>query len=177
MNTPAQSSDGQTKIRNAEFIVPTNVMRQKLGVGGIDKEVLKQADNFLKQHPVDFIPIGSGLLNALTQGVESARNDGLDKEPSIEIILYPAAQLKAHGAMFHFPLVTKIADILVNFLETVEAPNKEVFEIIDAHKTALAYVLNNNLKDETCAHGRALQNTLQEACKRYYKLRKAPVEA
>jgi hypothetical protein len=167
----------QKRIRNADFVKPPNALKQKLGVGGLDPAVIEKAEKFIAEHTVDFGMLGAQLVQALGDGMSTAKEGGLPQEPAIEVILYPAAQLKAQGTMFHFPLVTRIAEILVSFLESVEATNDDVFEIVEAHKSALTYVLSNNLRDETSAHGRALQNTLQEACRRYYRSRRMMNEA
>ncbi len=151
-------------------------MKQKLGVGGLDEATIAKADKFIAEHAVDFGPLGAQLIQALDDGVSTAKEGRLAEEPAIENILYHAAQLKAQGTMFHYPLVTRIAEILVSFLETVEATNDDVFDIVEAHKSAITYVLSNNLKDETSAHGRALKNTLQEACRRYYRSRQMTSE-
>ena len=80
-------------------------------------------------------------------------------------MIYPAAQFKAQGSMFGFPLASDISDILINFLETITTPpDEDVLDIITAHKMAISVVINSGIngKDlppqgeatETLADGR-----------------------
>ncbi len=97
---------------------------------------------------------------------------GVDSETGIELMLYPAAQLKAQGAMFRYPFITRIADILVTFLETVQVIDSDVFKIVEAHKDGFFHVMINNIHDDGGEYGVKLQQELLAACSRYYKTRK-----
>ena len=161
----------QKKIRTASLLTPPNIMRQKMGSGGVDTRALVMAQSFLESNTVNFKPIGIALVFALDEGLRNSKNGGVEGEAALEVMLYPAAQLKAQGAMFHYHLVTRIADILVTFLETVEGVDNDVFEIVEAHQTAFLYILGNNISGHGGAHEKTLQGSLLDACGRYYKTR------
>lgn len=161
----------QKKLRDAKFVTPPNVMKQKMGSGGIDTNALAMAQKSLKSNTVNFKPIGIALVNALDEGLQNSKTGNVSSEAAIEFMLYPSVQLKAQGDLFHYPLVTRIADILVNFLETVEGTDKDVFEIVESHITAITFVLMNNITDDGGAHGKELRESLIDVCDRYYKTR------
>ena len=162
----------QKKVRVAEFITPPNILKQKMGAGGIDTSALAMAESYLEHNKVDFRDIGISLVYALHEGLQNSKQVGVDSETGIELMLYPAAQLKAQGAMFHYPFLTRIADILVTFLETVEVIDSDVYKIVEAHKDGFLHILINNITDHGGEYGKTLQQELLAACGRYYKTRK-----
>lgn len=163
----------QKKIRRAEYITPPNVIKRKVGSGGIDPEIIVKAQQNLEENTVDFKPIATELIAALDKGLQDTTNGAIKGEAAIEAMLYPAMQLKAQGAMFHFPLVSEISDILVSFLETVTIPPSEsALEIVDAHKLAIGVVISSNMTGRPTMQGQELKTSLMEACIRYYKTQK-----
>lgn len=164
----------QKKIRRAEYITPPNAIKRKVGSGGLAHEVIEQAQQKLEENTVDFKPIAADLLNALDIGLQNTINGAIKGEPAVEAMLYPAMQLKAQGAMFHFPLVSEISDILVSFLETVTIPPSDAaLEIVDAHKLAIGVVISSNMTGRGNPQGQELKTSLMDACIRYYKTQKA----
>jgi hypothetical protein len=160
----------QPKLRHAEFINPPNILKKKVGSGGIDAAVLVKAQKVIDTNKTDFKPIAIELLEILDKGIEHAGSGSLKGEAAIEAMLYPAAQLKAQGAMFRFPLVSDVSDILVSFLETITVPpSPEVLEIVTAHKMAISVIISNDIASEMHPHGKELKTSLLDACARYYK--------
>lgn len=159
------------KVRKAELIMPPNEIKEKVGSGGLDETVLIKAQDMLANNTVDFAPIGATLLEALANALEKARTGQTTGEAAIEAIIYPAMQLKAQGAMFHYALVTEISDILVNFLETVTNTDKDVLEIVNAHRLAIGAAVSGKVKSDGGASGAALRDALMDACNRYYRSR------
>jgi hypothetical protein len=121
----------QKPRRNAEFIKPPNMLKTKVGSGGLSDDILNKAENLLENNTVDFQPLAEMYLAGLMKGIELAKesdpND--DQEYVISRMLYPGMQLKANGGMFHYPLVTRIADKLIQFLEVIERVDIEVVEL------------------------------------------------
>ena len=48
--------------------------------------------------------------------------------------------------MFHYELVSMIADVLLDFLETVQTINPDVLEIIKAHNEIILMALSRRMK-------------------------------
>lgn len=157
--------------------MPPNILKQKMGSGGIAPELLVKAQETIENNTIDFRPIATELVQQLKAAVENAGNGAATGEPAIEAMIYPAMQLKAQGAMFHFPLITEISDILVNFLETITGIDKDVLEIVIAHKMAIGVAISNDMKGNAGAKGKALRDSLLAACLRYYKAKEIPKTA
>ena len=161
----------QKKIRKAELISPPNKLKEKVGSGGIDEGVLFKAQALLENNTIDFSPIAALLVDVLNEAITDAKNGSATGEPAIEAMIYPAMQLKAQGTMFHYPLITDISNILVNFLETVTNADKDVLDIVVAHKMSINAVLASKIKGDGGKIGKELRDALMDACNRFYKTR------
>jgi hypothetical protein len=163
--------ENQKKMRRAELITPPNTLKEKVGSGGLDENVINKAQALLESNNVDFAPIAGMLMDVLNEAIQSAKSGALKGEPAIEALIYPAMQLKAQGGMFHYPLVTEISNILVNFLETVTDLDKDVIDIIVAHKMTINAVVAGKIQGDGGTTGRELRNALMDACNRFYRSR------
>lgn len=161
----------QTPRRKAEFIRPPNVLKEKIGSGGLSETILEKAQKLLEDNTQDFQPLGMLYLESLDRGIEHAKEAGSpgDTESAIARMLYPAMQLKANGGMFRYPLVTQIADRLVQFLEVLDGPDIEALEIIMAFHTSLRAVIHGRIAGDGGADGRELVSALDLACTRYFE--------
>ncbi|HQX28047.1 MAG TPA: hypothetical protein PKX38_08955 [Alphaproteobacteria bacterium] len=160
----------QKPRRNAEFIKPPNMLKTKVGSGGLSDDILNKAENLLENNTVDFQPLAEMYLAGLMKGIDLAKesdpND--DQEYVISRMLYPGMQLKANGGMFHYPLVTRIADKLIQFLEVIERVDIEVVEIVMAFHTTIRAVVMGRVSGDGGKHGTELMRALNEACVRYF---------
>lgn len=165
MSTPTR-----TILRTAKFIRLPNTLKAKVGAGGLSEEILDQAERIIAENQIDFVPMGQRYLEMLMSAIrkaESAGGDGNQNQVIYGLIL-PAIQLKANGGMFHYPLVTVMADHLVDFLEVIERADAEALEIVLAFHTTIGLVLSGRLRGDGGEEGRRLLSALDEACARYY---------
>lgn len=161
----------QVPRRKAEFIKPPNILKAKVGSGGLSEDILNKAQLLLENNTVDFQPLAEIYLNSLMKGIDLAKNAAQDEDAEyiIASMLYPGMQLKANGGMFHYPLVTQIADKLIQFLEVIETPDIEAVEIVLAFHTTMRAVVLGRIKGDGGRHGRELMLALHDACVRYFE--------
>lgn len=161
----------QPQRRKADFHMPANTLKVKVGNGGLSEDILNKAQALLENNTVDFRPLGEMYLDALTKGIEQARTPPRDMETEhiIAAILYPAMQLKANGGMFHYPLITNIADKLIQFLEVITTVDAAALEIILAFHTTIRAVLLGQIKGNGGMRGAELMQALVDACYRYFE--------
>ncbi len=161
----------QKPRRRAEFITPPNLIKQKVGSGGLSEEILDRAQELLEKNTIDFLPLAEIYLKRLKDGVVLSANLGPadDIEYVISTMLYPAIQLKGNGTMFHYPLVTTMADKLIQFLEVIERPDSKIVEIVTAFHTTIEMVVKGRIQGEGGAHGYSLVKALDGACQRYFE--------
>lgn len=160
----------QTPKRDATFITPPNLIKGKVGSGGLSEQILRRAQKLLETHTADFAPLADIYLSRMMESIEKAENP--DEEDSIEdlitAILLPCVQLKANGAMFHYQLITRIADRFVQFMEVVERLDKETIEIAKAYHSTIKIVVAGKIKGDGGKQGDALVDELNGACMRYF---------
>lgn len=163
----------QEPKRKAEYIKPPNTLKAKVGSGGLSEQILEKAQALLENNSVDFQPLAEMYLTSMMKGIERATDPvasaKTDTESLIAGMLYPAMQLKANGGMFHYQLVTRISDSLVQFLEVVEEPDIDAVEIVLAFHTTIRAVIAGRITGNGGRHGEDLMNALNEACTRYFE--------
>ncbi|MCK6418980.1 MAG: hypothetical protein L6Q57_08625 [Alphaproteobacteria bacterium] len=165
-----QQHFNQTPRRRAEFIKPPNTIKAKVGSGGLAEEILDRAQRLLENNTVDFLPLAEIYLSALQQGIHIAKHAeaDADQEYVISTMIYPAMQLKANGGMFHYPLVTALADRLIQFLEVIEEADLGAVEIVLAFHTSIRAVVVGRVTGSGGVQGVELQMALEQACTRYF---------
>ena len=160
-----------TPRRKAEFFNPPNQLKLKVGNGGLAEDILNKAQALLENNSMDFLPLGEMYLDALSKGIEQARTppEGMENEAIIAAILFPGMQLKANGGMFHYDLITQIADRFIQFMEVVDTVDSDALEIILAFHTTIRAVLVARIKGDGGKRGEDLLNALIKACYRYFE--------
>ena len=168
---PETTHFNQKPRRKAEFIKPLNILKSKVGYGGISDDILTKAQVLLENNTVDFQPLAEMYLGNMMRGIEYAKNppEDVDGETLIAGMLYPAMQLKANGGMFRYALVTRIGDKLIQFLEVIAEPDKDAIEIVLAFHTTIRAVLMGRVTGDGGKHGDELMLALEEACLRYFE--------
>jgi len=160
----------QKPKRNAKFIKAPNLIKAKVGIGGLSDAIIDRAQKLLESQTEDFRPLGEIYLKQMKAGIDKATALGkpTDSEEMIALILFPCVQLKANGGMFNYPLVTRIAERFVQFMEVVDRLDNETLEIATAFYTTIKIVLASQIKGDGGEQGEALVNELNNACMRYF---------
>ena len=158
----------------ARFINPPNLLKQKVGGGGLPKEILEQSQNVIENTTLNFKPYAEGYLKQF-----SSASDIVMKEPERfrelkDTLINPMMQLKANGGMFRYDLLSDVADIALYFLETIQDLNNDAGEVLVAHQNTLYAIISNELKGHGGSAGDALIKELERVCARYFK--KHPIE-
>ena len=169
--TPADIQHyNQSPKRKAEFIKPPNMIKAKVGTGGLSDAILNRAQKLLEENSIEFEPLAKIYLNNMQTGIERAKSPEKDDNAEFIIagLLYPCAQLKANGGMLHYPLVTRIADRFVQFLEVIEQVDLETIEIAEAFHTTITAVVTAKIKGDGGKEGEELVEALNDACMRYF---------
>lgn len=164
----------QKPRRKAEFIRPPNILKAKVGSGGLGEDILNKAQTLLENSSVDFQPLAELYLAALMRSLESAKSalsPDTPHEPHIAAIIYPIMQLKANGGMLHYPLVTRIANRLIQFLEVIDRIDDDVIEIISAYHATIRAIIMGRVTGDGGTYGDELIDALNEACVRYFDKR------
>ena len=150
----------QKPRRKAAFVKPLNALRDKIGYGGLNEERLDKAESVLENNAIDFVPMADRYLTDLMGGENG--------EALIAGLLSPAMELKSNGGMFGYPLVTRLADRLIHFLEVIVAPDKDALDVVQAFHTTMRSVLTCRITGSRGQYGDALIQPLDASCRDYF---------
>ncbi len=168
-------ADKTKPSKKPRFIKPLNILKQKVGIGGIDEMLLVKSQEYIEKIEVDYIPYAEQYLRDFSAQIREAKQNGLasNSEKMIAAIM----QLKASGGMFRYHLISEVSEIALRFLEDIDAAkaNPDTFEVLAAHENTLRVIVSNKLKGGGGKEGFALIQELDQACKRYFeKYKKEP---
>ncbi len=155
--------------KKAKFYTPQNSLRLKAGYGGMDPAVMDRAETFIQANDYDFTDTAKSILDRLDRAVDAVKHDDHRTKEGINRIVAPIMELKANGAMFKFPLLTDVADIVLDFLENIEHLNDDAFEIVAIHRRTMRIIVDQKLRGTGGKQGDILVNELVEVCRRYNK--------
>ena len=157
------------KPTKAKFIKPQNRLKIKVGSGGIDQRLIKEADEIINNNNIDFAPYVLNLLDKIKATLEAGRANN-PNEPSstfIKSISPLVMQIKAHGSLFHYHLLTDIANNILHFLEHTDVLNADTYNLIDAHYNTMTIITKNKIRGDGGKAGEALLIELNAARERY----------
>mgnify|MGYP006280734923 CR=1 FL=1 len=155
--------------KKAKFVEPPNLLKKKVGSGGLSEKILNQAQKLLENNSIEFAPIAEMYLASLLKAIDRASySTGRTHDEVINELVYPVQQLRANGDMFDYTLITIMAKNLIHFLNTVDQIDGKVLEITQAFHTSMNVVVHGKIRGDGGDEGRELLETLQDACDRYY---------
>jgi hypothetical protein len=153
-------------------IIPANKeLSQKIGTGSISTIAIERAEEAIQENDVDFAPLGLDFLKKLEVALDSVENKK-DLEEQKMSIIKPVMELKANAEIFHYELVGNLANIMLNFIESIETLDKDALAITRSHHDSLKAILGNKMKGNGGQNGKTMITELKDACARYYKKRK-----
>lgn len=158
----------------AKLVKPENTLKKKVGSGGFDQKVLEKAQHSLENNTVDFRPIALELSAAIQQVLVKVKSGGIGNQEALNAVMDSVMQLNAQGSLFHYPMITQISRILVDFLEDKAVTDKNVIDIIDGYRNAINVIASMQIKDLKNPAGKELCKALSEACQRYDNLKNQP---
>ncbi len=153
-------------IDKVEEICPPNPLKDKVGEGGLDENIIKSAEESMKHKADSFVPVIERYLQKISDSLNNKENSPAE---IIQDISYCITQLKAQGSMFNYPLVTEVSELIIKFLPRVKTINGDILEIISAYQLTVRAIAKQELRGEKTATGKALLVALNQACDRYCK--------
>ena len=157
----------------AEIIRPPNKIKEAVGNGGLDAQVVRKAQTALEINAsaIDFRPQAREMIEHLQHAYNAASSGAATGVDAIEAMIHPAMQLKAQGGMFKYTLLTDVCNILVNFLETAEKIDRNSLAIVHVHLMTIRAIISRSMVGDGGVVGKELRDALMDACNRYYRAR------
>ncbi len=142
-------------------------LQAKTGAGAVVQDVVEKVQKSMDSNNTDFQPVAQQFLDQLSIEIAQAASGGGDMEKLRANVTRTVMQLKANGAMFGYALVGDLANIVMSFLESVTALDKDIMAILDANHKTLSAIVRTRMKGDGGAQGAALKAELEGVCSRY----------
>ena len=163
--TPPNSFDEQQDVK---FITPPNRLKSKVGSGGLPKEMIEKGQHVIKTTRMDLLPYARKYLTAIEQELEKIVETPTNFVELKEGVVEPMMKIKGNCGMFHYVLLSDIAGIAMNFLETLEEWNEDAHQVMVAHIKTIKTIIASDMKGTGGSAGYALAQELHKACERYF---------
>lgn len=82
-------------------------------------------------------------------------------------------QIKGNAGVFHYELMSDLANIILTFLEKLEAADQDAVDLVIACHQTLRLITAKQMRGKGGELGMTLSTELQAACDRYHKRREA----
>lgn len=156
--------------RKVEIIHPPNLLKMKVGSGGVDPDMIAKAEAAVAELAEGYLDWALKDLADLQARLAAARSDADNRRKCVDALFQTAHDMKGQGATFGYPLVTQVAKHLCHYVEGQLDRNKlPDLTIVAAHVDALAAILRGKVAGEGGAIGTALVHELEELVRRKLK--------
>ena len=151
------------------IIPPTTLRDRAMSIGGagatkdgFDVDALERAEKALAQLETNFV----SWMSDETAKLEAAREKfkAAPDTPDNQQILYRASHdIRGQGRTFGYPLAGEIADGLCDLIDGVEAIERQIIELIDAHVDAIRAIVRDEMRNEDNTLARSVIAELRTA--------------
>lgn len=159
--------------KEVEIIEKDLSLQKRVGTGPLNEHVVRQCQLAIDNNDIDFVPLAKDILNQAGSLVDAARQDQGAQASLVGDITPLVMQLKAHASIFNYALIGSMANIMLNFLETIQGVDEDALTIISAHHTTLNAIVDNEMSGDGGTYGAQMEAELRGACERYFSKRKA----
>lgn len=126
-----------------EIFMPPNMLKAKMGSGGIDAAAIARAEAAVEEIKSDFPAWMQSDVEKLTQ---RHAEFVAAKSPELRSALHRAANdVKGHAATFGYPLAARVAASLCDLLESELRPAP----LVTAHVDAIRVIVRDQVRDES----------------------------
>ena len=165
----AYTKSHDMQASGVQFIQPPNLLRQKVGKGGLPPRVLEQAQTIIRENKIDIRPYLRSQLDALSQALEDAAGAQKPFYLQCRNIRNPLAMLKSHGGMFGYDLISEIAEIGMHLVETTDTLDAHTLNLLDMQLRTMREIVENGIRGDGGEQGYALARRLYEQTLEYRK--------
>lgn len=145
-------------------------LQAKVGTGTVSKETIQKVQKNVNEKSIDFEPMAKQFLQQLSEAVDKAKdNQNESMDVIYERVANPVMQLKANAAMFGYPLIGDLANIMLSFLESLSQIDDQIIQIIEANQKTWHVIITKQMKGDGGQYGQALRSELKGVCERYLK--------
>ncbi|MBI3503876.1 MAG: hypothetical protein HY059_03475 [Proteobacteria bacterium] len=155
-------SQGSGGGRSFQVINPPNLLKQKVGSGGLDSHSLKKAEKVFDGLRGEFEEIARGDVAKLVSAANALLGNPNDLKKRQEVYML-SHELRGQGGSYGYPLVTRFGDQLCRYLDATDMLDAKSLVIVKAASDAIAVVINSKVVGDGGDTGRQLVGMLDKA--------------
>ncbi|MBL8834585.1 MAG: hypothetical protein JNL71_19490 [Rhodospirillales bacterium] len=155
-------SQGAGGGRSFQVINPPNLLKQKVGSGGLDANAIKKAEKVFDSLRGEFEEIARGDVAKLSQAAAFLLANPNDIKKRQEVYML-SHELRGQGGSYGYPLVTRFGDQLCRYLDATDILDAKTLIIVKAAADAIAVVINSKVSGDGGETGRQLVDMLDRA--------------
>jgi len=145
-------------------------LQKKVGISHqIDPWLITQSERVLEEIKINFIPIAQEFLKDFKKAIEAAEKSLPPSKKIKEDIIFSIMQLKANARVFKYGLIGELSSTTLNFLEGSTVIDDLIIEILNAQHATISHLVNTKASGDGGEAGKALNDELTQAYKRYNK--------
>lgn len=163
----------QPLSKDVQFITPPNIIKAKIGAGGLSIDVIQKAQTIIEKQAENYDAIAMPYLNKLEKSIKELQNATILEPKDLEKIAHPCVDLKSSSAMFKYDLVSMLSGQLIGFVEKAKTTDREILEIAQAFHTTLTTMIKGKMSGNGGQAGQTLATELAQVCKRYFEKKNA----
>ncbi len=155
-------SQGSGGGRSFQVLNPPNLLKQKVGSGGLDANAIKKAEKVFDSLRGEFEEIARGDVAKLSLAAAALLVNPNDIKKRQEVYML-AHELRGQGGSYGYPLVTRFGDQLCRYLDATDILDAKTLIIVKAAADAIAVVINSKVSGDGGETGRQLVGMLDRA--------------
>lgn len=162
----------QGNQENQAFIIrPPNELLRKVDNGdddiGFDESRLRQAEAAVTELKKDFSQWICEDLTRLRQAYESACSDAKKRQEHLDNISGLVHEIKGEAGSYDYPLLTRVAESLQNFVNSVDDCRGVQLDIVGKYVEAMEAIIREKLEGNGGTTGKELLHALGIAVEKF----------
>ncbi len=153
---------------NVIIIKANFALRSKIGRGKISPAAILACAQLMDSNAFDFQNLAGDLLTEIRDTRAKFETGRLSDEDALGKLRTQIMQFKANAAPFHYPLLTEIAQIVLDLIENIEKLDPPSLEIIAAFEDTATKLLQKQIRGKTDTRTAKVPQEFRKACERYW---------
>ena len=155
-------SESSGSGRGFQVINPPNLLKKKVGSGGLEPSAIRKAEKVFDGLRGEFEEIAGRDVVKLVEAANVLLANPNDLKKRQEVYML-AHELRGQGGSYGYPLVTRFGDQLCRYLDATDGLDAKSLVIVKAAADAIAVVINAKVSGDGGDTGRQLVGMLDKA--------------
>lgn len=156
-------SNHNTIIIKANF-----ALRTKIGRGKISPAAILACTQLMESNAFDFQNLAGDLLKEIRDTLQKSEAAHITRGYALGKLRTQIMQFKANAAPFHYPLLTEIAQIVLDLIENIEELDAPALEIVAAFEETATKLLQKQIRGKSDTRSAKIPQEFRKACERYW---------